>query len=119
MFDLALPTLAMVVVAAAFWRWRASRQAGNCRMRPGDRRAILINLVQVAITFATNHLWLDLLSGVSLFHLPDSRVPCCRDSSAAGSSAHSSSTGGIESAISPASGLSSTRFTILRRASRL
>src|SRR5262245_17478515 len=32
-------------------------------MRPG------INLVQVAITFATNHLWLDLLSGVSLFHL--------------------------------------------------
>ena len=32
-------------------------------------RAILINLVQVAITFATNHLWLDLLSGVSLFHL--------------------------------------------------
>ena len=70
MFDLALPTLAMMAVATAFLvleRIAPGRALPHARGWYG--RAILINLVQVAITFATNSLWLDLLSGVSLFHL--------------------------------------------------
>jgi hypothetical protein len=70
MFDLALPTLAMMVVAAAFLALERIAPGRELPHAPGwYGRAILINLVQVAITFATNHLWLDLLSGVSLFHL--------------------------------------------------
>jgi hypothetical protein len=80
-------------------------------------RAILINLVQVAITFATNHLWLDLLSGVSLFHL--ARLENAVLQGFIGWFVGTFvSTGGTACAISQASGLSSTRFTILRRASR-
>ena len=76
MFDLVLPTLAMMVVAAAFLAPESIAPGRELPHAPGwCGRAILINLVQVAITFATNHLWLDLLSGVSLLHLPDSRVP--------------------------------------------
>ena len=70
MFDLALPTLAMMAVATAFLvleRIAPGRALPHARGWYG--RAILINLVQVAITFATNSLWLNLLSGVSLFHL--------------------------------------------------
>jgi hypothetical protein len=70
MFDLALPTLAMMVVATAFLALERIAPGRKLPHAPGwYGRAILINLAQVAITFATNHLWLDLLSGVSLFHL--------------------------------------------------
>jgi len=119
MFDLVLPTLAMMVVAAAFLAPESIAPGRELPHAPGwCGRAILINLVQVAITFATNHLWLDLLSGVSLLHLPDSRVPAA----------------GIHRLVRrhirlllvashPPSprllGLSSINFTILRRASRL
>src|SRR6476659_1426537 len=69
MFDLALPTLAMMVVATAFLALERVVPGRELPHAPGwYGRAILVNLVQVAITFATNHLWLDLLSGVSLFH---------------------------------------------------
>ena len=70
MFDLALPTLAMMVVATAFLALERIAPGRELPHAPGwYGRAILVNLVQVAITFATNRLWLDLLSGVSLFHL--------------------------------------------------
>jgi sterol desaturase/sphingolipid hydroxylase (fatty acid hydroxylase superfamily) len=70
MFDLALPTLAMMFVAAAFLALERIAPGRELPHAPGwYGRAILINVVQVAITFATNHLWLDPLSGVSLFHL--------------------------------------------------
>jgi sterol desaturase/sphingolipid hydroxylase (fatty acid hydroxylase superfamily) len=70
MFDLALPTLAMMFVAAAFLALERIAPGRELPHAPGwYGRAILINIVQVAITFATNHLWLDPLSGVSLFHL--------------------------------------------------
>ena len=78
-----------------------------------------INLAQVAITFATNHLWLDLLSGVSLFHLASLENSILGRDSSAGWSAHSSSIGGTAFATFRGSGLSSTRSIILRRASRL
>ena len=68
MFDLALFRLAMMVVAAAFLALERIAPGREMPHAPGwYGRAILINPVQVAITFATNHLWLDLLSG--LFHL--------------------------------------------------
>src|SRR5262245_27756669 len=69
MFDLALPTLAMMVVAAAFLALERIVPGRELPHAPGWYGAIPINLVQVAITFVTNHLWLDLLSGASLFHL--------------------------------------------------
>ena len=57
MFDLALPTLAMMVVAAAFLALERIAPGRELPHAPGwYGRAILINVVQVAITFATNHL---------------------------------------------------------------
>src|SRR4029078_6748467 len=70
MLVLALTRLAMMVCAPAFLALERVVPGRELPHAPGwYGRAILINLVQVAITFATNHLWLDLLSGVSLFHL--------------------------------------------------
>jgi len=57
MFDLALPTLAMMVVATAFLALERIAPGRELPHAPGwYGRAILINVVQVAITFATNHL---------------------------------------------------------------
>jgi len=70
MVDLAFPTLAIMVGATAFLVLERIAPGRELPHAPGwCGRAILINLVQVAITFATNHLSLDLLSGVPLFHL--------------------------------------------------
>jgi sterol desaturase/sphingolipid hydroxylase (fatty acid hydroxylase superfamily) len=70
MFNLALPTLSMMVVAATFLALERIAPGRELPHAPGwYGRAILINLIQVAITFATNSLWLNLLSGVSLFQL--------------------------------------------------
>ena len=60
----------MMVVATAFLVLERIAPGRELPHAPGwYGRAILINLAQVAITFATNRLWLDLLSGLSLFHL--------------------------------------------------
>ncbi|MGB8109634.1 MAG: sterol desaturase family protein, partial [Pseudolabrys sp.] len=60
----------MMVVATAFLVLERIAPGRELPHAPGwYGRTILINLAQVAITFATNRLWLDLLSGLSLFHL--------------------------------------------------
>lgn len=73
---LALPT-AFTVLAAVFFfvleRVKPGRELPNA---PGwYGRAILITLIQVAITLATNKLWLDLFSGASLFKLAAWNMP--------------------------------------------
>jgi hypothetical protein len=106
----------MMVVATAFLVLDRIAPGRELPHAPGwYGRAILINLAQVAITFATNRLWLDLLSGLSLFHLArlESSVLQGFIGWLVGTF------GGIASAIFRASGLSSTRSTILRHASRL
>ena len=72
MANLALPTIGMMIVAAAFLALERIAPGRELPHAPGwYGRAILINLAQVAITFATNQLWIDLLSGASLFHLAE------------------------------------------------
>ena len=67
---LAVPTVATLIAAVcvlALERVRPGRELPNA---PGwYGRAILINLCQVAITLATNKLWIGLLAGASLFRL--------------------------------------------------
>ena len=108
----------MMVVATAFLVLERIAPGRELPHAPGwYGRAILIT-AQVAITFATNRLWLDLLSGLSLFHLArlESSVLQGFIGWLVGTFF---STGGIASAIFRASGLSSTRSTILRHASSL
>ncbi|MGA7038283.1 MAG: hypothetical protein WCD83_17415 [Pseudolabrys sp.] len=103
----------MMVVATAFLVLERIAPGRELPHAPGwYGRAILINLAPVAITFATNRLWLDLLSGLSLFHLArlESSVLQGFIGWLVGTFF---STGGIASAIFRASGLSSTRSTIL------
>jgi sterol desaturase/sphingolipid hydroxylase (fatty acid hydroxylase superfamily) len=70
MANLALPTLCMMLVAIAFLALERLRPGRELPHAPGwYTRAILINLTQAVITFGTNQLWIDLLSGMSLFHL--------------------------------------------------
>ncbi len=74
--NLALPTIFTVLAAIAFFtleRVRPGRELPNSRGWYG--RAILVNLAQIAITLATNTLWLKLFSGASLFHLAALKMP--------------------------------------------
>ena len=73
---LALPTLLTVVSAAVFLtleRVAPGRELPNSK--GWYARAAFINLCQVAITFGTNRLWLDLFSGASLFQLAALKMP--------------------------------------------
>jgi Fatty acid hydroxylase superfamily len=68
--NLAFPTLLTLVSAVIFLtveRVRPGRELPNSK--GWYARAALINLCQVAITFGTNKLWVDLFSGVSLFKI--------------------------------------------------
>jgi sterol desaturase/sphingolipid hydroxylase (fatty acid hydroxylase superfamily) len=68
--NLALPTILTVLSAAAFLtleRVRPGRELPNSR--GWYARAALVNLAQVAITFGTNKLWVDLFSGASAFRI--------------------------------------------------
>jgi sterol desaturase/sphingolipid hydroxylase (fatty acid hydroxylase superfamily) len=74
MIPLALPTLCTLGAAALFLLLERAAPGRALPHAPGwYGRAILINLVQAAITFATNSLWVDLLSGASLLHLSELR----------------------------------------------
>lgn len=65
-----LPTLLIILAAIGFM---AIERIAPGRELPQSRgwyaRAIAINLAQIAITFATNTLWLKLAASASLFHL--------------------------------------------------
>src|SRR5262245_35595820 len=70
MINLALPTLAMMIVAGGCLALERIAPGRELPHAPGwYGRAILINFVQATITFVSNELWLNLLSGASLFHL--------------------------------------------------
>jgi sterol desaturase/sphingolipid hydroxylase (fatty acid hydroxylase superfamily) len=65
-----LPTILTIAVTIIFLVWE--------RIVPGRElpnskgwyfRVLLINFIQVAITFGTNKLWFNWLSGPSLFHI--------------------------------------------------
>ena len=74
--SLALPTIFTVLAAIAFFtleRVRPGRELPNSRGWYG--RAVLVNLGQIAITLATNHLWLKLFSGASVFQLAALKMP--------------------------------------------
>ncbi len=71
-----LPTLGIFMVATAFLILERLAPGRELPHAPGwYGRAILINAAQAGITFSTNHVWLDALSGASLFHLADLRTP--------------------------------------------
>jgi sterol desaturase/sphingolipid hydroxylase (fatty acid hydroxylase superfamily) len=74
--SLALPTIFTVLAAIAFFtleRVRPGRELPNSHGWYG--RAVLVNLGQIAITLATNHLWLKLFSGASVFQLAALKMP--------------------------------------------
>lgn len=65
-----LPTLCTLLAAAVFLTLERLAPGRELPHAPGwYGRALLINGVQAAITFATNRLWLDLFPGASVFHL--------------------------------------------------
>jgi len=70
----AIPTICTMLVAAGFLLLERLAPGRELPHAPGWYvRAILINIVQAAITFGTNRLWLDALLGASVFDL--SAVP--------------------------------------------
>jgi sterol desaturase/sphingolipid hydroxylase (fatty acid hydroxylase superfamily) len=74
--NIAVPALFTILVAVVFLvleRVAPGRELPNAR--GWYIRAVLINLCQVAITFATNHLWVDVFSGAPAFHLADLHMP--------------------------------------------
>lgn len=76
MINIALPILCTFIAAAAFLILERLAPGRELPHAPGwYGRAVLINLVQAAITFATNRLWVDLMSGASLFHLANLQSP--------------------------------------------
>jgi sterol desaturase/sphingolipid hydroxylase (fatty acid hydroxylase superfamily) len=73
---LALPTVFTLLAAAFFFtleRARPGRELPNAR--GWYARAILINLAQVALTLATNKLWIGAFAGASVFHLANLDMP--------------------------------------------
>ena len=97
--SIALPTIVTLLAAVFFFVLERARPGRELPNAPGwycPRRASS-RLIQVAITLATNKLWIGLFAGASLFQL--ARLTCrCWKASSAGSSARSSSTGGTASA---------------------
>jgi sterol desaturase/sphingolipid hydroxylase (fatty acid hydroxylase superfamily) len=76
MLGLALPTVCILFVAAAFLTLERIAPGRELPHAPGwYGRAVLVNLIQAAISFGTNRLWVDLMSGASLFHLAGSLNP--------------------------------------------
>jgi len=70
MATFAFPTICTMIAAAVFLLLERLAPGRKLPHAPGwYGRAILINVVQAAITFATNRLWLSFFSGVSLFDL--------------------------------------------------
>jgi len=67
--NLWLPTICTVIVTIFFLIWERvfpGRELPNSK--GWYARVLLINLVQIGITFGTNKLWFNWLSGPSLFH---------------------------------------------------
>lgn len=76
MMGLALPTVCTILAAVFFLTLERAAPGRELPRATGwYARAILINLTQAAITFGTNQLWIDLLSGASLFHLAKLQNP--------------------------------------------
>jgi sterol desaturase/sphingolipid hydroxylase (fatty acid hydroxylase superfamily) len=70
MTSFAFPTICTMLVAAAFLLLERLAPGRELPHAPGwYGRAVLINAAQAVITFGTNRLWVNLLSGASLFHL--------------------------------------------------
>src|SRR5512146_1582086 len=70
MLGLALPPICILLVAAAFLTLERVAPGRELPHAPGwYGRAVLINMVQAAISFGTNRLWVDWMSGAALFHL--------------------------------------------------
>ena len=76
MMNFALPTIAIVVVAAGFLALERIAPGRELPHAPGwYGRAILINVAQALITGATNRLWVDWFAGAAVFHLAESQYP--------------------------------------------
>ena len=73
---LALPTVCTLLAAALFLTLERMAPGRELPNAPGwYARAALINGCQVAITFATNTLWLKLFAGASMFKLASLQMP--------------------------------------------
>ena len=74
--NLALPTIVTLTAAVLFFVLERTRPGRELPNAPGwYARAVFVTLIQVAITLATNKLWVDLLAGVSLFKLSQLGMP--------------------------------------------
>ena len=74
--NLTLPTIFTLIAAAFFLTLERLRPGRELPNAPGwYGRAILINFGQVAITLATNKLWIAAFSGASVFHLASLKMP--------------------------------------------
>jgi hypothetical protein len=68
----ALPTICTMLVAVAFLVLERLAPGRELPHAPGwYARAVVINATQALITFGTNRLWVNLLSGASLFNLAE------------------------------------------------
>jgi sterol desaturase/sphingolipid hydroxylase (fatty acid hydroxylase superfamily) len=75
-FNIALPTICTLIAAAFFLTLERVRPGRELPNAPGwYGRAIVINLCQVAITLATNKLWIVAFSGASVFQLANLKMP--------------------------------------------
>jgi sterol desaturase/sphingolipid hydroxylase (fatty acid hydroxylase superfamily) len=76
LMNLALPTICIVLAAVGFFVFERLRPGRELPNAPGwYTRAVLVLLIQVAITLSTNKLWLDVFSGASLFKLAALQMP--------------------------------------------
>jgi sterol desaturase/sphingolipid hydroxylase (fatty acid hydroxylase superfamily) len=72
----AVPSVFTLLAAAVFLVVeRAAPGRELPKVRGWYGRAVLINLCQIGITFATNGLWVNAFAGRSIFHLADLQVP--------------------------------------------
>ena len=74
--NLWIPTILTLVVTAIFLIWERvvpGRELPNSK--GWYARVLFVNALQVGITFATNKLWFNWLSGFSLFHIASWNSP--------------------------------------------
>jgi sterol desaturase/sphingolipid hydroxylase (fatty acid hydroxylase superfamily) len=71
-----LPTICTVIVTIIFLVWERvvpGRELPNSKN--WYARVLFVNALQIGITFGTNKLWFDWLSGTSLFHIANWNMP--------------------------------------------
>jgi sterol desaturase/sphingolipid hydroxylase (fatty acid hydroxylase superfamily) len=74
--NLALPTVVTLVAAVFFFVLERAKPGRELPNAPGwYARAIFVTLIQVAITLATNKLWIGLFAGASVFKLSQLGTP--------------------------------------------